>query len=164
MIFGTPVSGFEKKVKKLFRRRCWHFSNMRSLELKSLASAKRPVGEGRDDICLVGSQSPMADVALRMASTGLPCLGSRTKTRCVPAPFIAGPCRRIGPPSCPKNRNVSAGLGLVRIPDPPGRRSVGGRKPSFSPPPFLRLRSGSCSTHASKTYSNSQLNRLQMLF
>ena len=48
---------------------------------------------------------------------------------------------------CPKNRNLSAGLGLVRIPDPPGRRSVGGRELSFSPPPFLRLRSGSCSTH-----------------
>jgi hypothetical protein len=63
MIFGTPVSGFEKKVKKLFRRRCWHFSNMRSLELKSLAAAKRPVGEGRDDICLVGSQSSMTDVS-----------------------------------------------------------------------------------------------------
>ena len=139
-------------MKKLFRRRCWRFSNMRSLELKSLvAAAKRPVGKGRDDKCLVRSRSRVTGVALRMASTGLPYLGSRTKTRCVPAPFIAGPCRRIGPPIVFKKQNVSAGLGLVRIPDPPGRRSVGGREPSFSPPPFLRLRSGSCSTHASKT-------------
>ena len=90
--------GFEKKVKKLFGRRCWRFSIMRSLGVgRVFAAAKRPVGKGRDDICLVGSQSPMTDVALRMASTGLPYLVSRTKTRCVPAPFIAGPCRRIRP-------------------------------------------------------------------
>src|SRR6267142_6059549 len=65
MIFGIRVSGFEKKVKKLFRRRCWRFSNMRSLELKSLvAAAKRPVGKGRDDKCLVRSRSRVTGVAL----------------------------------------------------------------------------------------------------
>src|SRR6202030_4760720 len=90
-----------------------------------------------------------------MASTGLPYLEARRPTRESASPKLnisrcpsslespVGSARQ----SCPKNRNVSAGLGLVRIPDPPGRRSVGGRKPSVSPPPFLRLRSGSCSTH-----------------
>ena len=98
---------------------------------------------------------PMTDVALRMASTGLPYLGSETPDARSASPKLdASHCpSSLESPvgsvrqSCPKNRNVSAGLGLVRIADPPGRRSVGGRKPSFSPPPFLRLRSGSCSVY-----------------
>jgi hypothetical protein len=154
-------------VKKLFRRRCWRFSNLRSLELKSLAAAKRPIGKGRDDKCLVRSRSGVTGVALEWHQLRYLILEARRPMResaslkldtshcpsSLESPV--GSARQL----CPKNRNVGAGLGLVRIPDPPGRRSVGGRKPSFSPPPFLRLRSGSCSTHASKTYSNSQLNR-----
>ena len=158
MIFGTPVSGFEKKVKKLFRRRCWRFSNMRSLELKSLvAAAKRPVGKGRDDKCLVRSRSRVTGVALEWHQLRYLILEARR--------LVRGAALKLNNSICPvalhrwnlqsdrpanrvrKTRKASAGLGLVRIPDPPESRSVGGRKPSFSPPPFLRLRSGSCSTH-----------------
>ena len=143
-------------MKKLFRRRCWRFSNMRSLDLKSLvAAAKRPVGKGRDDKCLVRSRSRVTGVALEwhqlrclILEAGRPMRESASlkldASRCpLSLESPVGSARQ----SCPKNRNVSAGLGLVRIPDPPGRRSVGGRKPSFSPPPFLRLRSGSCSVY-----------------
>ena len=156
MIFGIRVSEFEKKVKKLFRRRCWRFSNMRSLELKSLlAAAKRRVCKGRDVKCLVRSRSGVTGVALEWHQLRYLILEARRPMRESAAPKLdasrcplsldlaVGSARQ----SCPKNRNVTAGLGLVRIPDPPGRRSVGGRKPSFSPPPFLRLRSGSCSVY-----------------
>jgi hypothetical protein len=70
-------------VKKLFRRRCWRFSNMRTLELKSLAAAKRPVGKGGDDKCLLRSRSGVTGVAL----DGINCATSSWKrdARCARA-------------------------------------------------------------------------------
>jgi hypothetical protein len=121
-------------VKKLFRRRCWRFSNMRSLDLKSLvAAAKRPVGKGRDDICLVRSRSRMTGVALEwhqlrclILEGGTPGMRERVpKTRCVPLPFIAGLSSRIGPAIVSKKTEKSVqDLGLVQIPGPPGLRSA----------------------------------------
>jgi hypothetical protein len=66
---------------------------MRSWDLKSLvAEAKRPVGKGRDDICLAGLRSRLTGVGARMTSNsaassleGTPDAQDRgPKTRCVP--------------------------------------------------------------------------------
>ena len=111
----------------------------------------------RDDKCLVRSRSRVTGVALEWHHLCYLILEARR--------LVRGAALKLNNSICPvalhrwnlqsdrpanrvrKTRKASAGLGLVRIPDPPRRRSVGGRKPSFSPPPFLRLRSGSCSTH-----------------
>jgi hypothetical protein len=68
---------------------------MRSLDLKSLvAAAKRPVGKGRDDICLAGLRSRVTgvgpnDIKLRcLILEGTPDAPDRgPKTRCVPVPL-----------------------------------------------------------------------------
>jgi hypothetical protein len=126
--------------------------------LEESYGGERPVCKGRDDISLVGSRSRVTGVALEWhqlrclileagrlmrGSASLKLDASRSPRCPLSLDFPFGSARK----SCPKNRKVSAGLGLVQIPDPPGRRSVGVRKPSSSPPPFLRLRSGPCSFH-----------------
>jgi len=160
MIFGTPVSGFEKKNEEIIWKKVLAVQPYAEFGLEEscggeTASRRRARRHMPGRVTVLHDRRKLSE----WHQPGCLILEAGRKPDASPRLLLLDLAVGSARQSCPKNRNVSAGLGLVRIPDPPGRRSVGGREPSFSPPPFLRLRSGSCSTHTSKTHSNSQLNR-----
>jgi hypothetical protein len=72
MIFGTPVSGFEKKSEEIIWKKVLAVQQYAEFGLEeSCGGGENGLsGKERDDICLVGSRSPMTGVALEWHQPG----------------------------------------------------------------------------------------------